>query len=56
VAAKRQVVDPLEQQRQPVGGADRCEQRVESRLERLGTQDPLADVAGAGWSAAKAAT
>ena len=44
VAAQRQVVDPLEQQRQPVGGADGREQRVEAGLERLVAQDPLAQL------------
>jgi hypothetical protein len=44
VTAQRQVVDPLEQQRQPVGGADRREQRVEPGLERLIAQDPLAEL------------
>ena len=44
VAAQRQVVDPLEQQRQPVG---RCvtarEERVEPGLERLVAQQPRAE-------------
>jgi hypothetical protein len=47
VAAKRQVVDTFEQQRQPVGRAHRREQRVEPGFERLVAKDPLAQLLGA---------
>ena len=43
VVADREVVDPLEQQRQPVGRGDRREERVEARLERLVAEQPRAE-------------
>ena len=43
VVAQRQVVDPLEQHGEPVGGADRRDERVEPRLERLVVQEPGTD-------------
>ena len=43
VVAQGQVVDPLEQHRQPVGGADRGGERVEARLERLVAQQARAE-------------
>ena len=48
VVAQRQVVDPLEQHRQPVGGADRRDERVEPGLERLVVQQPRAEAVEGG--------
>ena len=42
VVAQRQVVDALEQHRQPVGGGDRRRERVQPRLQRLVAQQPRA--------------
>jgi hypothetical protein len=39
VPAQRQVVDPLEQQRQAVRARDRLEQRIDPRLHRLVPQE-----------------
>ena len=43
VRGERQLVDPLEQQREPVGGGDRRHERVDARLERLLAQQPRAE-------------
>ena len=44
VAAKRQVVDAVEQDRQAVGCRDGGEERIEARLGRVLAQDPLGDL------------
>ena len=44
VAAQRQVVDAIEQDRQAVGRGDGREERVEPRLDRMLAQDPLGDL------------
>ena len=41
--AQRQLVDALEQHRQPVGGGDRGGERVDAGLERLVAQQPRAE-------------
>ena len=43
VGGERELVDPLEQEREPVGGRDRCHERVDARLERLLAQEPRAE-------------
>ena len=43
VRGERQLVDPLEQQRQPVGRRHRRGERVDARLERLLAQQPRAE-------------
>ena len=44
VAAKRQVVDAVEQDRQAVGGGDRGEERIEPGLDRVLAKDALGDL------------
>ena len=48
VVAQRQVVDPLQQHGQPVGGADRRHERVEPGLERLVAQQARAEAVEGG--------
>ena len=43
VPAQRQVVEPVEQHRQPIGGAHRGEEGVEPRLERVLSEQALGD-------------
>ncbi len=43
VAAQRQLVEAVEQDREPVGGADGLEEGVEARLERVVAQQPLGE-------------
>ena len=43
VAAQRQLVDAVEQQREPVGGRGGHHERVDPRLERLVAQQPRAE-------------
>ena len=43
VRGERQLVDPLEQQREPVGRGDRRDERVDAGLERLLAQQPRAE-------------
>ena len=45
VAAQRQLVEVVEHDREPVGRADRGEERVEARLERVVAQQSLAGLA-----------
>ena len=45
MAAKRQIVDAVEQDREAIGGCDGREERVEARLRRVLPQDPLGDLA-----------
>jgi hypothetical protein len=44
VPAQGQVIDPVEQDREPVGGAHRGEERIATRLDRVLAQQHLPDL------------